>query len=45
MVLVGGTKMSVGSDGKVARNQTPWQQAHVSQWPPQPIRICVQVMI
>jgi hypothetical protein len=45
MVVAGGTKMSAGSDGKVAWRQTPWQQAHASRGPPRPIRRCVQVMI
>ncbi|KAM3401668.1 hypothetical protein ACQJBY_006005 [Aegilops geniculata] len=43
MVVAGGTKMSAGSDGKVAWRQTPWQQqAHASRGPPRPIRRCVQ---
>ena len=43
MVVAGGTKMSAGSDGKVAWRQTPWQQAHASRGPPRPLRRCVQV--
>ncbi|KAF6988727.1 hypothetical protein CFC21_006199 [Triticum aestivum] len=43
MVMAGGTKMSAGSDGKVAWRQTPWQQqAHASRGPPRLIRRCVQ---
>ncbi|KAL6619508.1 hypothetical protein ACP70R_034647 [Stipagrostis hirtigluma subsp. patula] len=42
MVVAGGTKMSAGSDGKVAWRQTPWQQAHASRGPPRPLRRCVQ---
>ncbi|KQK06958.1 uncharacterized protein LOC100824900 [Brachypodium distachyon] len=42
MVVSGGTKLSAGSDGKVAWRQTPWQQAHASRGPPRPIRRCVQ---
>ncbi|CAL4892682.1 unnamed protein product [Urochloa decumbens] len=42
MVMAGGTKMSAGSDGKVAWRQTPWQQAHASRGPPRPLRRCVQ---
>lgn len=45
MVVAGGTKMSAGSDGKVAWCQTPWQQAHASRGPPRPLRRCVQVSI
>ncbi|KAK3137205.1 hypothetical protein QOZ80_5BG0449160 [Eleusine coracana subsp. coracana] len=42
MVVAGGTKMSAGSDGKVAWRQSPWQQAHASRGPPRPLRRCVQ---
>ncbi|KAF0924777.1 hypothetical protein E2562_014885 [Oryza meyeriana var. granulata] len=42
MVFAGGTKMSAGSDGKVAWRQTPWQEAHASRGPPRPLRRCVQ---
>ncbi|OEL32644.1 hypothetical protein BAE44_0006337 [Dichanthelium oligosanthes] len=42
MVVAGGTKMSAGSDGKVAWRQTPWQLAHASRGPPRPLRRCVQ---
>nr|CAB3461890.1 unnamed protein product [Digitaria exilis] len=42
MVVAGGTKMSAGSDGKVAWRQTPWQQAQASRGPPRPLRRCVQ---
>lgn len=42
MVVAGGTKMSAGSDGRVAWRQTPWQQAHASRGPPRPLRRCVQ---
>lgn len=45
MVVAGGTKMSAGSDGRVAWRQTPWQQAHASRGPPRPLRRCVQVSI
>ncbi|KAL5202689.1 hypothetical protein ABZP36_013641 [Zizania latifolia] len=42
MVVSGGTKLSAGSDGKVAWRQTPWQEAHASRGPPRPLRRCVQ---
>uniref|UniRef100_A0ACD5TK91 Uncharacterized protein n=1 Tax=Avena sativa TaxID=4498 RepID=A0ACD5TK91_AVESA len=42
MVVAGGTKMSAGSDGKVAWRQSPWQQAHATRGSPRPIRRCVQ---
>ncbi|XP_062181073.1 uncharacterized protein LOC133885379 [Phragmites australis] len=42
MVVACGTKISAGSDGKVAWRQTPWQQAHASRGPPRPLRRCVQ---
>ena len=42
-LIMGGHKMSAGSDGKVAWRQTPWHQSHASRGPPRPLRRSLQV--
>lgn len=42
-LMVSGSKLSAGSDGKVAWRQTPWQQSHASRGPPRPLRRALQV--
>lgn len=42
-LMVGGYKISAGSDGKVAWRQTPWQHSHASRGPPRPLRRSLQV--
>ncbi|KAL1542116.1 hypothetical protein AAHA92_26252 [Salvia divinorum] len=41
-LMVGGCKISAGSDGKVAWRQTPWQNSHASRGPPRPLRRSLQ---
>ncbi|KAL0321892.1 UNVERIFIED_CONTAM: hypothetical protein Scaly_2485600 [Sesamum calycinum] len=41
-LMVSGCKMSVGSNGKVAWRQTPWQHSHASRGPPRPLRRSLQ---
>ncbi|XP_042410518.1 uncharacterized protein LOC121999998 isoform X1 [Zingiber officinale] len=42
-LMVSGSKISAGSDGKVAWRQTPWNQSHASRGPPRPLRRSLQV--
>lgn len=44
-LVVSGTKISAGSDGKVAWRQTPWHNSHASRGPPRPLRRSLQVYI
>ncbi|XP_074287242.1 uncharacterized protein LOC141612380 [Silene latifolia] len=41
-LVVSGTKISAGSDGKVAWRQTPWHNSHASRGPPRPLRRSLQ---
>ncbi|XP_059628053.1 uncharacterized protein LOC132270862 [Cornus florida] len=41
-LVVGGYKISAGSDGKVAWRQTPWHNSHASRGPPRPLRRFLQ---
>ncbi|KAH9621700.1 hypothetical protein KSS87_008292 [Heliosperma pusillum] len=41
-LVVSGTKISAGSDGKVAWRQTPWHNSHSSRGPPRPLRRSLQ---
>ncbi|KAK9683431.1 hypothetical protein RND81_10G140800 [Saponaria officinalis] len=41
-LVVSGTKISAGSDGKVAWRQTPWHSSHASRGPPRPLRRSLQ---
>lgn len=41
-LVVSGTKISAGSDGKVAWRQTPWHDSHASKGPPRPLRRSLQ---
>ncbi|KAG6489152.1 uncharacterized protein LOC122003623 isoform X2 [Zingiber officinale] len=41
-LMVSGSKISAGSDGKVAWRQTPWNQPHASRGPPRPLRRSLQ---
>ncbi|XP_068635966.1 uncharacterized protein [Aristolochia californica] len=41
-LVVSGSKISAGSDGKVAWRQTPWHQSHASRGPPRPLRRSLQ---
>ncbi|KAG6530971.1 uncharacterized protein LOC122047151 [Zingiber officinale] len=41
-LMVAGSKISAGSDGKVAWRQTPWNQSHASRGPPRPLRRSLQ---
>lgn len=41
-LVVSGTKISAGSDGKVAWRQTPWHNSHASRGPPRPLRRSMQ---
>ena len=44
-LVVSGTKISAGSDGKVAWRQTPWHNSHASRGPPRPLRRSLQVYL
>lgn len=44
-LMLGGSKISAGSDGKVAWRQTPWHHSHASRGPPRPLRRFLQVSI
>lgn len=41
-LVVSGSKMSAGSDGKIAWRQTPWNNSHASRGPPRPLRRSLQ---
>lgn len=41
-LVVSGTKISAGSDGKVAWRQTPWNNSHASRGPARPLRRSLQ---
>ncbi|KAL0555994.1 hypothetical protein IC582_004497 [Cucumis melo] len=41
-LMLGGSKISAGSDGKVAWRQTPWHHSHASRGPPRPLRRFLQ---
>ncbi|XP_020273681.1 uncharacterized protein LOC109848538 [Asparagus officinalis] len=41
-LVVSGSKLSAGSDGKVAWRQAQWQQSHASRGPPRPLRRTLQ---
>jgi len=44
-LVVSGSKMSAGSDGKIAWRQTPWNNSHASRGPPRPLRRSLQVSL
>ncbi|CAM8962157.1 unnamed protein product [Rhodiola kirilowii] len=41
-LVLSGSKISAGSDGKVAWRQTPWHHSHASRGPPRPLRRSLQ---
>lgn len=43
-LILGGSKMSAGSDGKVAWRQSASEQSHASRGPPRPLRRSLQVI-